>query len=111
MLARYLSTKSKSFEPTKIAAAEAGARNYIAKVEKVMARSDGPWIYGGHGPTALDAHFVTFMARMGDVGHEDFLSPRLSRYLDAAFKTREWQSVMEGRHTIWPSVMGSKGEP
>jgi hypothetical protein len=65
-----------------------------------MARSSGPWIYGSHGPTALDAHFVIFLRRMKDIGHGDFLSERTSRYLAHAEGTKEFQNIMQGRDTV-----------
>jgi hypothetical protein len=74
---RYKSTKSKTYEGTetavsKIAIAENEARDFIAQAESVMARSNGPWIYGLYGPTVLDTHFVMFLRRLKDVGHHFF---------------------------------------
>jgi hypothetical protein len=65
-----------------------------------MARSNGPWIYGSHGPTALDTHFVIFLRRMKDVGYDDFFSERTSRYLTDAEGTKEFQDTMQGRDTV-----------
>jgi hypothetical protein len=109
LLTRYISTKSKTFEDTEaaalnITAAENEARNLIAKTELVMARNNGPWIYGSYGPTALDAHFILFLRRMKDVGHYIFFTERISRYLTDAEKTPEFQHIMQGRDTVPASM-------
>lgn len=105
MPTRYKSTKSKTYEGTetavsKIATAENNARDFIAQAESVMARSNGPWIYGLYGPTVLDTHFVMFLRRLKDVGHYDFFTERTSRYLANAEKTKEFQDVMQGLDTV-----------
>jgi hypothetical protein len=65
-----------------------------------MARSNGPWIYGSHGPTALDTHFAIFLKRMKEVGHGDFLSETTTRYLTDAERTDELKNTMQGRDTL-----------
>jgi hypothetical protein len=70
-----------------------------------MRRSDGPWIYGSHGPTALDTHFVTFLQRLKDAGHFHFFDETLDRYLDMATRTAEWNQVMQGRRTLPQEVL------
>jgi hypothetical protein len=69
-----------------------------------MRRNHGPWIYGQHGPTALDAHFITFLHRMKDGGHFDFFDELLDGYLEMGTATPEWNAVMEGRRTLPPGI-------
>lgn len=65
-----------------------------------MRRTNGPWFYGQHAPTALDAHFIIFLHRMKDAGHFDYFNGPLTAYLDASTNLPEWSSVMEGRRTL-----------
>jgi hypothetical protein len=73
-----------------------------------MRRTEGPWIYGAHGPTALDAHFIIFLHRVRDAGHFDYFDDQLNAYLDASIKLPEWSSVMEGRRTLPPGIAVNK---
>jgi hypothetical protein len=105
IIARYKSIKSQVFDGSEAAAlkttaAENEARRVIAKAEVVMARSNGPWIYGLHGPTALDAHFVIFLRRMKEVGYSDYFPEIISRYLSYAEGTKEFQDTMRGEDTL-----------
>jgi hypothetical protein len=77
---------------------------FLKKCQAVMRRSAGPWIYGEYGPTALDAHLITFLCRMKDAGHFDYFDEPLAAYLDAGTKLPEWSGVMEGRRTLPPGV-------
>ena len=77
---------------------------FLNKIQAVMHRTEGPWIYGSHGPTALDAHFITFLRRMKDAGHFDYFDHELTAYLDAGTKLPEWKLVMEGRRTLPPGI-------
>jgi len=84
----------------RIAIADRKALDYLDTVQTVMHREDGPWIYGKHGPTALDAHFVVFLQRLQDAGHLKYFDELLDRYLNMATKTAEWKQVMQGRRTL-----------
>jgi len=45
-------------------------------------------------------HFAVFLARMFDVGRTNFFTVKLSRYLEAIEKTKDWQPVMRNRRTL-----------
>jgi hypothetical protein len=45
-------------------------RKLLLELERLLDPSAGPWLYGATVPTALDAHLVTFIARMRDVGEK-----------------------------------------
>lgn len=62
----------------------------------------GPWLLGLKEPTALDAHLVTFVARMRDVGRNDIIPEELGKYVDVAMEGDEWNGVMQGRKTMVP---------
>ena len=61
----------------------------------------GPWLFGAAVPTALDAHLVTFIARLKDIGRTDLVPDALVRYADLAMETPEWRGVMNGRKTAF----------
>lgn len=64
--------------------------------------SDGPspWLFGFSSPSALDAHLITFIARMSDAGRKDVVPEALVRYADVAMERSEWRDVMQGRGTM-----------
>lgn len=70
----------------------------------------GSWIFGEEvGPTALDAHIITFIARLYDADRKRLVPERLQRYGERAMQRREWQSVMDGRptlHSLWVQRQG-----
>ena len=79
------------------------ARTLLLELEKLLIQDAGPWLYGSGVPSALDAHLVTFVARMRDVGRQDIIPEGISSYGDKAMETAEWRSVMDGRRsTTYP---------
>jgi hypothetical protein len=62
--------------------------------------ASGPWLLGLTQPSALDAHLITFIARMRDVGREEIVPEVLGKYVDAAMEQDEWRGVMHGRKTM-----------
>jgi hypothetical protein len=85
--------------PDHVAESMAAARKLFNGIEEVMG-SGGPWIWGEHGPTALDTHTITFLARLKDVKHEQFFTERLAAYFDRAVKTDAWKNMIQGRSTM-----------
>ena len=59
------------------------------------------WLFGLSEPSALDAHLITFIARMRDVGRDEIIPARLQAYAEAAQKTPEWNSVVVGGTTMF----------
>ncbi|KAF2102972.1 hypothetical protein NA57DRAFT_63700 [Rhizodiscina lignyota] len=57
------------------------------------------WMLGLPQPSALDAHLVTFIARLEDAGRTNLVPPRLSTYCADARETEEWRRIMQGRKT------------
>jgi hypothetical protein len=80
----------------------AQAHAFFAHVEAVMALNTeaGPWIWGRHGPTALDTHVIAFLARLEDVRHGKFFTERMRAYYEGAVGTEDWKGVMGGRGTM-----------
>ena len=79
------------------------ARNLVLELDNLLVPDAGPWLYGSSVPNALDAHLVTFVARMRDVGRQDIIPEGISRYGAKAMETAEWQGVMDGRRsTMYP---------
>ena len=62
--------------------------------------ASGPWLLGLAQPSALDAHLITFIARMRDVGRKEIVPEALGRYVDAAMEQEEWRDMMQGRKTM-----------
>jgi hypothetical protein len=59
-----------------------------------------PWLLGLTQPSALDAHLITFIARMRDVSREEIVPEALGRYVDAAMERDEWRDMMQGWKTM-----------
>jgi hypothetical protein len=102
--------KGASFGADYIANKKEEARKFLTVINKEM-DENGPWMWGKEGPNILDAHLVTFLARMQDAGNENFLTGKLIRYLEKAKKTPRWQGVMEGRNTLPASLIPSSSQP
>lgn len=62
--------------------------------------ASGPWLLGLPQPSALDAHLITFIARMRDVGRGEIVPEALGRYVDSALEQDAWRDMMEGRKTM-----------
>jgi hypothetical protein len=62
--------------------------------------ASGLWLFELAQPSALDAHLITFIARMRDVGREEIVPEALGRYVDKAMERDEWRDVMQGRKTM-----------
>lgn len=76
------------------------ARKLLSELEELLVSGAGQWLYGATVPTALDAHLVTFIARLKDLGKENLVPQALIRYADKAMETPEWRGVMNGRKTM-----------
>lgn len=62
--------------------------------------ASGPWLLGLPHASALDAHLITFIARMRDVGRGEIVPEALGRYVDAAMEQDAWRDMMEERKTM-----------
>jgi len=60
------------------------------------------WLFDLPHATALDVHFVAFVARMVDVGRESLFPPKLRSYANRVMETKDWKDVMQGRTTMTP---------
>jgi hypothetical protein len=74
---------------------------FLSNVEMLLVPLSSPWLFGLLAPTALDAHLVTFLARLRDLGRNELISHSLRAYRDIAMETPEWCGVMNGRSTIY----------
>ncbi|KAI9372371.1 hypothetical protein BJX61DRAFT_552946 [Aspergillus egyptiacus] len=78
----------------------------IAELRQKHGRGD-TWIFGNEtGPTVLDAHVVTFVARLMDISLEELVPPQLRAYADKIMALPEWKQVTAGRPTVWDPSMG-----
>ncbi|KAM0247751.1 hypothetical protein ACHAQJ_009712 [Trichoderma viride] len=53
------------------------------------------WLFGLETPTALDAHLVTFIARLKDINKGNLIPQSLLTYAAAAQNMTEWKNVMQ----------------
>jgi len=56
-------------------------------------KGSGRWLFGLEKPSALDAHLVTFIKRMRDVGRKEIVPEALGNYADAAMAGEEWRGI------------------
>jgi len=56
---------------------------------------------GGSSATILDAHCVPFIARLMEAGNEDLVPLKVQNYAKLAMSGHQWQSVQEGKPTLW----------
>ncbi|MCJ1472620.1 hypothetical protein MMC13_001269 [Lambiella insularis] len=66
------------------------------------------WMLGLTHPTALDAHLITFVARMREVNRGALIPENLGKYADSAMEMEEWKAMMDGRGTMAPPNAGPK---
>ena len=88
--------------PAAVTSERQKARELFDACSKLLNPSSGPWMFGSKRPGELDAHLVTLIARLQDVGEQDLIPRSLTEYGATAMKTPAWQSVMEGRPTLPP---------
>lgn len=96
----YNSTLRYGLKASAVEEAKSQATQFFAHVHEHLADSSG-WIFGGSSATALDAHCIVFVARLIEAENGDLVPPRLQEYARWAMSGSEWQSVMEGRPTLW----------
>ncbi|TVY87385.1 hypothetical protein LAWI1_G005630 [Lachnellula willkommii] len=87
--------------PAQVDAALKRTGLFLSHMEQLLVPLSGPWLFGLLVPTALDAHLVTFLARLRDLGRDELIPPSLRAYEDAAMETPEWRRVMNGRRTMY----------
>ena len=98
----YKSEKATSFDPAHIAAQKEKACQFLEKLTKEM-DTNGPWIWGQHGPCILDTHVIPFLIRIQESGCEIPLTARLHRYTQMAKESPAWQQLMQGLSTLPPA--------
>lgn len=60
------------------------------------------WLFGhSAGPTILDAHAATFIARLLDAGKEALVPEELVVFAQKITALPTWKEVSKGRSTIW----------
>ncbi|KAB8225762.1 hypothetical protein BDV33DRAFT_77802 [Aspergillus novoparasiticus] len=65
------------------------------------------WIFGDKiRPTVLDAHIVSFIARLIDIHLEELVPSQLQTYAKAIMELPEWETVMQGMPTVWNPSLG-----
>jgi hypothetical protein len=80
--------------------AKAQACGFFSRIDAFV-KDDKTWLLEGSTPTALDAHCVTYIARLAEAGNSNLIPARLQEYAKLAMARPEWQSVTEGKPTLW----------
>ena len=88
-------------EPERVEEESRKAKLYLEEVADLLDASSGPWLFGQKRPTELDAHLVTFIARLQDVGRDSIIPEVLKEYGKMAMAEPSWQAVMGGRPTMY----------
>jgi hypothetical protein len=102
-------TQTQSTKEEKVKALEPGipehnqqlATALLSECEDLLSPA-GPWLFGLDEPTALDAHLVTFVARLTDVGRIDEIPASIRQYAARAMAGDEWKHMMQGQNTLGP---------
>ena len=69
------------------------------------------WLFGDEvGPTVLDAHTASFIARMIDAQQEELVPNELLDYAKRIIALPQWTEVMHGRSTMWNKAYGHVSE-
>ncbi|KXT06096.1 hypothetical protein AC578_1301 [Pseudocercospora eumusae] len=79
-------------------------QDFMAEVEEKLKGSSTSWILDTAEPTALDSHFITFVARLQDVGRDDLVPDSVARYANVAMSLPQWKEVMQGKRTTPPML-------
>ncbi|MCJ1357372.1 MAG: hypothetical protein MMC33_007368 [Icmadophila ericetorum] len=82
--------------------AKSQAKEYFKKVleQYTLYNKGGAWIFGDEiGPTALDAHVITWTVRIVEAGNAGLIPDEIQRYAERATQAAEWQSIKMGRPT------------
>jgi hypothetical protein len=87
--------------PSEVEKNKGNSRKLLLELDKLLVPSAGPWLYGASVATALDAHVVTFIARLRDLGKEDLVPQGLIDYSDKAMEMPEWRGVVNRRSTMF----------
>lgn len=112
MTKRSLSYKSGlgiALRPESVAWAKRQANDlFQAVLAQYNVHSQGSlWIFGDLiGPTVIDAHFASFVARMIDARQEELVPTELLDYARRVIALPEWTEVMHGRSTMWNKSYG-----
>ena len=65
------------------------------------------WLFGAStGPTILDAHAVSLIARVDDAGQPELVPNDLLAYAQKIRSLPAWEAVNHGRKTIWNKSYG-----
>ena len=75
------------------------ATSFLLEMEVLIKQSSTNWLFSLHQASALDAHLVTFIARLLDVGRSNLVPKRVLEYAKKAWEGEEWKGVMQGRST------------
>lgn len=74
----------------------------LQEIGKMLQESQTDWILDTPHPTALDAHFIVFVARLKDAGRGELVPARIIDYADKRMNTAVWKVMVQGQGTVPP---------
>jgi hypothetical protein len=77
-------------------------KDLLHEIGKTLQESQTDWILNTSHPTALDAHFIVFVARLKDAGRGELVPARTREYAVKQMNTAAWQAMMQGQGTVPP---------
>ena len=97
---RIDNNKLGALEADRVEKNERYAKGLAKKFEDLLRNSKTGWLLGFDNPSALDAHFIVFIARMLDIRRDDLITEKLKEYASKAMESAPWKEVMQGRTTL-----------
>jgi hypothetical protein len=84
-----------------VAKAKNQASGFLHRIEKHLSTSTTKWILNTPSATALDAHCVPFIRRLIEADNAGIVPLEVQRYAKRAVTEPEWESITEGKPTLW----------
>lgn len=99
---RVQATKLNGLKPESVDKAIENTKEFMAKIDSLLQKSQTGWIMNTVKPTALDAHVVVFICRLQDVHRQNLIPGRVEQYGEVAMSQEAWKQMMDGRRTVPP---------
>jgi hypothetical protein len=77
-------------------------KDILQEIGKMLQESQTDWILDTPHPTALDAHFIVFVARLKDAGRGELVPARINDYAVKQMDTAVWRAIVQEQGTVPP---------
>jgi hypothetical protein len=79
-----------------VATVEADSARFLAKIETLLSKASGEWIFPTTQPTALDAHTIVYVARLLDTKRKDHIPKSVLDYAQPKLDAETWRGLLRG---------------